>query len=147
MSWADRDLRSACLVKNGSVLEDTRLLLTRAELLSAVVAYFAGLAGTSSGRDESGTPHIGSTKEPAAGPKAWLRQDLSAGFGILKMDGPDSVGRFGGGAWGRINGADFDGDGLTDIVAGFGSGGGAKGTYSGLYVYRNLSSEGNGLLD
>jgi hypothetical protein len=63
------------------------------------------------------------------------------------MGGPASVGRFGGGAWGRINAADLDGDGLLDVVAVFGAGGGAKGTYSGLYVYHRLGEARDNLLD
>ena len=77
----------------------------------------------------------------------WVVQDFSEGFGILKMGNPEMVGRFGGGAWGRINGADFDGDGDIDIVANFGRGGNAIGTFAGLYVYENIGTSVNGLLD
>ncbi len=77
----------------------------------------------------------------------WVVQDFSEGFGILKMGNPEMVGRFGGGAWGRINGADFDGDGDIDIVANFGRGGNAIGTFAGLYVYENIGTSINGLLD
>ena len=76
----------------------------------------------------------------------WLRQDLSAGFGRLAMAGAGFTDRFGGGAWGRLNGADFDGDGDTDIVASYGAGGGARGTYSGLFVYENIGTPRKALL-
>lgn len=77
----------------------------------------------------------------------WLGQDFSEGYGILKMGNPEIVGRFGGGAWGRLNGADFDGDGDIDIVANFGRGGNAKGTFAGLYLYENTGTSVKGLLD
>lgn len=77
---------------------------------------------------------------------AWLGQDTSQGFGILRMADDQFVGRFGGGGWGRLNGTDFDGDGDTDLVVTFGAGGGAKGTYSGLFVYKNIGSAEGGLL-
>lgn len=77
---------------------------------------------------------------------SWLAQDTSQGFGILKMADDQFVGRFGGGGWGQINGADLDRDGDTDLVITFGAGGGAKGTYSGLFVYENIGSAETGLL-
>jgi hypothetical protein len=77
----------------------------------------------------------------------WLGQDLSRGFGIIKMGSEGLVDRFGGGAWARINGGDFDGDGDIDIVASFGAGGGAKGTYSGLWVYQNIGTAQRVLLN
>ena len=77
----------------------------------------------------------------------WLSQDFSKGFGILKMGNPESIGRFGGGAWGRLNGADFDMDGDIDIVVNFGRGGNAAGTFAGLYLYENIGTPVNGLLD
>jgi hypothetical protein len=83
----------------------------------------------------------------AASPQPWLTQDLSRGFGIIKMGGDCLLDRFGGGAWGRVNGADFDGDGDIDIVASFGAGGAAQGTYSGLWVYQNIGTPQRGRLD
>lgn len=77
----------------------------------------------------------------------WLAQDFSEGFGIIKMGNPELIGRFGGGAWGRLNGVDFDGDGDIDILANFGRGGNAVGTFSGLYFYENIGTSVNGLLD
>ena len=77
----------------------------------------------------------------------WLAQDFSKGYGLLKLGGKNQVGRFGGGSWGKINGADFDNDGDIDIVSSFGFGGGAVGTYSGLYLYQNIGSPENALLD
>ncbi len=76
-----------------------------------------------------------------------IKQDISDGFGILKMGDDKTIGRFGGGAWGRVNGADFNGDGTIDLVVSFGSGGGANGTYSGLYIFKNVGTVHNGLLD
>lgn len=77
----------------------------------------------------------------------WLAQDFSKGFGILKMGNPEVIGRFGGGGWGRLNGADFDGDGDIDILANFGRGGNAAGTFAGLYIYENIGTSVNGMLD
>jgi len=77
----------------------------------------------------------------------WHAQDFAKGFGILKMGNPEFIGRFGGGGWGRLNGADFDGDGDIDIVANFGRGGNATGTFAGLYFYENIGTSVSGLLD
>ena len=77
----------------------------------------------------------------------WLNQDFSKGYGILKMGNPEMIGRFGGGAWGRLNGADFDRDGDIDIIANFGLGGNAVGTFAGLYLYENIGTPVIGLLD
>ncbi|MCG6190443.1 FG-GAP repeat domain-containing protein [Maribellus maritimus] len=76
----------------------------------------------------------------------WLSQDLSNGYGILKVGNSETTGRFGGGGWGRLNGADFDKDGDIDILANFGRGGNAVGTFAGLYFYENIGSPGNALL-
>lgn len=77
----------------------------------------------------------------------WLAQDFVKGFDILKMGNSEVTGRFGGGAWGRLNGADFDSDGDIDIVANFGRRGNAKGIFAGLYFYENIGTSANGLLD
>lgn len=79
--------------------------------------------------------------------KQWLSQDFSGEYGILKMGNSETIGRFGGGAWGRVNGADFDRDGDIDIVVDFGRGGNAVGTFAGLYVYENIGTPVTGLLD
>ncbi len=76
-----------------------------------------------------------------------IHQDITKGFGILKMGSRDTIGRFGGGAWGKVNGADFNGDGTIDLAVTFGAGGGAAGTYSGLFIYRNIGTKKKGLLD
>ena len=76
----------------------------------------------------------------ALGATPWLAQDLSRGFGIIKMGDESMIGRFGGGAWGRIHGGDFV------FVASLGAGGGATGTYSGLWVYQNIGTAKRGLL-
>jgi hypothetical protein len=78
---------------------------------------------------------------------AWRNQDFSAGYGILKLGDKNTIARFSGGSWGKINGADFDGDGDIDIVATFGTGGNALGTYNGLYVFENIGTAQKGLLD
>jgi hypothetical protein len=77
----------------------------------------------------------------------WLAQDLSTGYGILKMGDENTIGRFGGGSWGQLHGADFDNDGDIDIVSIFGAGGNAVGTYYGLYPYKNIGTSKAGFLD
>ena len=86
-------------------------------------------------------------EKKAAAQSTWPNQDFSSGFGILKSGNGKTVDRFSGGSWGKINGADFDGDGDIDIVATFGTGGGALGTYNGLFVYENIGTAQKGLLD
>lgn len=77
----------------------------------------------------------------------WLSQDTSPGFGVIRMDGSHAIGRFGGGAWGNVNGADFDGDGQIDLAISYGIGGGAHNTCAGLFVYRGVRLHGGRILD